>query len=226
MTLSLADGKDPCQRVKARMILKGFRRNPSWNFLSSTSLLAWTLAMHTGCAWHAESADHLWGPTVFRVAGPPESQAFLAEQVWLPLLVEGGKRWGITIGYFSKLLSLPMALQSPDATAQPRHPFSWHSPAAIPIGDWRISPFYLSIEREVEAEFVAKLVIGLQLSASFDKEGSNLTVGASRTTGFWPHPDAVYLLEFCGTHPLALQFLVCDEKQNASIDRCLEEVFR
>lgn len=98
------------------------------------TILSLMLVMEMGCVWHGESADHLWGPTLFRIATPPDSQAFLAEQAWLPLLVEGGNRWGITIGYFSNLLSVPwpsdrqMELRV-KTTLSPGHP-SLRSPSA------------------------------------------------------------------------------------------------
>ncbi|CBK43372.1 protein of unknown function [Nitrospira defluvii] len=187
-------------------------------------LLTVILGVQIGCVWHGESADHLWGPTLFRVAAPPDSQAFLAEQAWLPLLVEGGNRWGITIGYFSKLLSVPLAIRQTDGTAVQRHPFSWYALATIPIGSWQMSPFHASIQRVREAEFVAKRIVGIQLSTGLDKEGSNLTFGTSRTSRFWPHSDALYLLEFSSNSPIATRFLVCDAKQNESLEPCLQEV--
>lgn len=184
------------------------------------------LGAHSGCVWHGKSADYLWGPTLFRIATPPDRQAFLAEQTWLPLLVEGGTRWGITIGYFNKVLSVPLAFRQTDGPASQHHPLAWSSLGAIPIGTWRISPFHASIQRTHEAEFVAKRVVGLQLSIAFDREGSNITFGTSRTSRFWPHPDALYLLEFSSNRPLTTRFLVCDAKPDESLEPCLQEVIR
>ena len=190
------------------------------------SLLTWMLIAPTGCVWHSESVDHLWGPTLFRVAAPPDSEAFLAEQVWLPLMIEGGSRWGITIGYFSKLLSAPLAIQQTYTKARQSPPLSWKSLTTIPIGPWRMSPFHVSIERMHEAEFVAKRVVGIQLSTGFDREGSSLLFGIARTTGFWPRPDALYLLEFSGSNLFTTRFWVCDAKEDESLEPCLQEVLR
>lgn len=195
-------------------------------YLQISLLTVMLLGAHSGCVWHGESADHLWGPTLFRITTPPDSQAFLAEQAWLPLLVEGGNRWRITIGYFSKLLSVPLAFRQTDGTASQNYPLVWSSFAAIPIGSWRISPFHASIQRAHEAEFVAKRVVGLQLSTALDREGSNITFGTSRTSRFWPHPDALYLLEFSSNRPLTTRFLVCDAKPDESLEPCLQEVIR
>ncbi|WHZ22374.1 MAG: hypothetical protein OJF47_001486 [Nitrospira sp.] len=195
-------------------------------YLQISLLTVMLLGAHSGCVWHGESADHLWGPTLFRIATPPDSQAFLAEQAWLPLLVEGGTRWGITIGYFSKLLSVPLAFRQTAEPASQNRPLAWSSLAAIPIGSWRISPFHTSIQRAHEAEFVVKRIVGLQLSTALDREGSNMTFGTSRTSRFWPHPDALYLLEFSSDRPLATRFLVCDAEPDESLEPCLQEVIR
>lgn len=195
-------------------------------YLQRSILTVMLLGTHSGCVWHGETADHLWGPTLFRTATPPESHAFLAEQAWLPLLLEGGTRWGITIGYFNKLLSVPLAFRQTDGTASQHHPLAWSSLGVIPIGSWLISPFHASIQRAHEAEFVVKRVVGIQLSTALDKEGSNMTFGTSRTSRFWPHPDAVYLLEFSSDRPLTTRFLVCDAKPDESLESCLQEVIR
>lgn len=184
------------------------------------------LVVQMGCVWHGESVDHLWGPTLFRVAAPPDSEAFLAEQVWLPLLIEGGSRWGITIGYFSKLLGIPLTIQQTHTKALQNPALSWQSLTTIPVGSWRISPFHVSITRDGDTEFVAKRVVGVQFSAGFDRGGSNLSFGLSRTTGFWPRPDALYLLEFSDNTPFATRFWVCDAKQGESLEPCLQEVLR
>lgn len=190
------------------------------------SVVTVLLASLAGCLWHGESVDHVWGPTLFRVTGPPDSQAYLAEQTWLPLLVEGGTRWGLTVGYFSKLLSVPVALQGRDGTVDQSQPLSCQTFALIPIGSWKISPFHVSFKRARETEFMQKRLIGIQLSTGLDKEGSNVTFGASRTSLFWPRPDALYLLEFSDRYPLRTRFLVCDAKENESLEPCLREVIQ
>lgn len=190
------------------------------------SLLTLLVTALTGCLWHGKSVDHVWGPTLFRVTTPPDSQAFLAEQIWMPLLVEGGTRWGLTIGYFSKFLSIPVALQQADETVDEGHLLSWNALAPLPIGSWRISPFHVSFKQERETEFIQKRIIGMQLSIGLNKEGSNITLGISRTSLFWPHPDALYLLEFSGRYPLRTRFLVCDAKENESLEPCLREVIQ
>jgi len=188
-------------------------------------LMALTAAL-TGCLWHGKSVDHVWGPTLFRVTTPPDSQAFLAEQAWMPLVVEGGTRWGLTIGYFSKFLSIPVALRRAEGTVDESHLLSWNALTSMPIGSWRISPFHVSFKRERETEFMQKRVVGIQLSSGFDKEGSNMTLGVSRTSLFWPRPDALTLLEFSDHYPLRTRFLVCDAKENESLEPCLREVIQ
>lgn len=190
------------------------------------SVVTVLLASLGGCLWHGESVDHVWGPTLFRITAPPDSQAYLAEQTSLPLLVEGGTRWGITIGYFSKILSFPLPIRPTTEPTDLIQPCSWHSITPIPIGSWKISPFHVSFKRARESEFMQKRLIGIQLSTGLDKEGSNVTFGASRTSLFWPRPDAVYLLEFSGRYPLKTRFLVCDAKENESLEPCLREVIQ
>lgn len=184
------------------------------------------LSSLSGCLWHGESGDHVYGPTFFRVTTPPDSQAYIAEQLFLPLLIEGGTRWGFTIGYFSKILSLPLPMRSTTEPIHLIHPFPWHSIAPIPIGSWKISPFHVSFKRVRGTEFMQKQLIGIQLSTGLDKEGSNITFGVSRTSLFWPRPDALYLLEFSGHHPLRTRFLICDAKENESLEPCLREVIQ
>lgn len=190
------------------------------------SVVTVLLASLTGCLWHGESVDHVYGPTFFRVTVPPDSQAYLAEQTWMPLLVEGGTRWGLTIGYFNKFLSIPVAIRRTDATVDEGQPFSGNALTPIPIGSWKISPFHVSFKRARETEFIQKRLIGIQLSTGLDKEGSNITFGVSRTSLFWPHPDALYLLEFSGDYPLRTRFLVCAAKENESLEPCLQEVIQ
>ena len=190
------------------------------------SLLVLLITALSGCLWHGESIDHVWGPTIFRVTTPPDSQAFLTEQRWMPLLAEGGTRWGLTIGYLSKFLSIPVALQRADGSADESHHLSWHAITSIPIGSWRISPFHVSFKRERETEFMQKRVVGIQFSSGLDKEGSNMTLGVSRTSLFWPRPDALYLLEFSDRYPLRTRFLVCDAKANKSLEPCLREAIQ
>jgi hypothetical protein len=181
------------------------------------------LAAQIGCVWHGEFVDHLWGPAFFRVTTPPDSESFLAEQTWSPLLFEGGNRWGISVGYFRKMLILPLATHQIN---EEKLQFSWHSLFTIPIGSWKMSPIHTSIERVREAEFLVKRVVGFQLSGGFDREGSNFTIGTAYQTAFWPGPDAFYLLEFSSGNPTATRFRVCDAKKDESLELCLEEVFR
>ncbi len=180
----------------------------------------------TGCLWHGESTDHVWGPMLFRVTTPPDTQAYLSEQTWMPLLVEGGTRWGLTIGYLNKFLSIPMAITPTDETVDEDQPLVWNALATVPIGSWNVSPFHVSFKRLQETEFMQKRLIGIQLSSGFDKEGSNMTLGASRTSLFWPRPDAIYLLQFSSRYPLKTRFLVCDTKENKPLEPCLEEVIQ
>lgn len=180
------------------------------------------LAAQSGCVWHGESVEHLWGPTFFRVTAPPHTEAFLADQTWSPLLFEGGNRWGITIGYIHRSLIVPLATNQ---IGEHKAPLFWDSLWTIPIGSWRMSPIHASIERLREAEFLVKRVVGLQLSSGFDREGSNFTVGTAYQTAFWPRADALYLLEFSSHDPAVTLFRVCDAKQDELLEFCLEEVF-
>lgn len=189
-------------------------------------LLIILTATLTGCLWHGESVDHVWGPTLFRNTAPPDGQAYLAEQTWLPLLVEGGTRWGITIGYFSKLLSVPLSIRRSDGTVELSPPFSWHSTIPITFGSWKISLFHTSLKQTRKVEFIGKRLVGIQLSTGFDKEGSNMTLGTSHITRFWPRPDALYLLEFSSRYPLTTRFLACEAKGNDSLEPCLQKVIQ
>jgi hypothetical protein len=189
-------------------------------------VLTFVIAAEVGCVWHAESMDHFLGPALFRVATPPDSKAFLAQQAWFPLLIEGGSRWGITLGYFNKLLGIPMSNIRKESEESNTSDFFWRSFVSIAIGSWRMSLFYTSIEQHEKARFLASYVIGFQLSAGFDDQGSNLTIGTAHRTTFLPKVGSLYLLEFSRSNPLETRFLTCEPKEQDSFDPCLQEVFR
>jgi hypothetical protein len=184
-----------------------------------------SLSLQTACVWHGRTIDYFWGPSVFEVSADPTSRAFLVKQLSFPILLEGGNRWGITLGYFDRLIGLPFqTLNSSSSHNSSQQPLRLHPVAAVTIGSLEIAPFYAYLERDREPEFVVRKLLGLQLTSGSDKNGSNFTIGTMHQTTFLPRQDALYLLEFSYNRPLEMYFIVCEAEKNESFDNCLQEI--
>lgn len=165
-------------------------------------LLALPLA---GCAWRTDQADHVFGPTVYRFRGTSPGNSAVFQTFHAPLLLEGGRQWGLSVGGVQRLALVAKrgeaetALQN--AGEPPRgwliHPAPDH---------WRFSLFYLRAPLHEPPVFIRRSVLGATGGAGMEER--TLSFGYSSMTATNPREDAVYQLDFDSRHPLDATLVV------------------
>jgi len=179
------------------------------------------LALLGGCAWRANGTEHYLGPSLFRHGDGEDGRAIVSQVRTLTgLQAEGGRQWGLALGVTDRIAAAPSAGGGSVAT-------EW---SALGLGRldphrWHFSPFYLRGERVPAPGLVVRRLYGAQIAAG--EEVRALSVGIVSRAHVVPFEDAVWLLQFHSTDPLATRFVLWRPVDGAlPFPRILEEIDR
>lgn len=174
--------------------------------LLGTALVAlcpmWAL---TGCAWRSMTADHYFGPVLFRSSAPPSGRAYVNQVMRIGVSGEAGTNWGVTFGVSERTMVAPEDFSAGNPhqnakTFRPETPSVRHGADAEHTEQWHFSPFYLRVERPQNAFFIARTTYGAELGAG--DEACALTAGFARRTLFTPPDNSISQIHFEAAHPL------------------------
>ena len=169
--------------------------------IAKSSLIG-ALVAFNGCVWHGPEAKHYLGPVWIRKS---QGKAEVTQTIHGPILLEGGKQWGTTVGISRRL------------SADPAHETTANKAAPSQLAsDWHFSPFYQRIENPHPVEFSATTLWGLRMAAG--TELNALSLGYARRTEFQPRKHGYYLLHYTSRHPEAMELRFDAEHLPASSD--------
>ena len=160
-----------------------------------TNLLAFVLVgiAASGCAWRTRNADHIVGPVLYRFSAPPA----VLQTAHFPLLLEGGRQWGISIGCAERISLVATQPGAVRTTAEDApqgwliHPAPQH---------WQCSWIYLRAPFREPPEFIRRTIIGAHGGAGTEERAVSIGYSSMATTT--PRHEAVYQLDFHSRRPL------------------------
>lgn len=157
----------------------------------------------TGCAWRTSHADHVLGPTFYRFNKFSPEGSLTVQTLHVPLLLEGGRQWGVSIGGVQRLAMVPGETQRTAANSdeQPRGCFISSQP-----NEWHFSWFYVRAPLRKPPVFVRRSLVGAHGGVGVEER--TFSLGYSSTTATTPHEEAIYRLEFDSRHPLDATFVM------------------
>ncbi len=130
-----------------------------------------------GCAWRTATAEHYFGPVLFRVSwldgAAPTSQVLA-----IGILAEGGRQWGVSLGVMERIAVSPVYMQGTDIEEPQRRPqWSALGAAVLPaVRHWMFSPVYLRVEEIGTPVLVARRLFGAQIVAGPEARAASLGV--------------------------------------------------
>ena len=152
-----------------------------------------------GCAWRTERADHIFGPSFFRVGRTAPGRADVVQTLHVPLLLEGGRQWGLSVGAIRREAVVPRranpAELAPIELGQPQGIFIREEPAK-----WHASWIYFRAPLRETPLFIRRSVVGLH--GSVGAELRSVSLGYSSVTATMPREDALHELDFNSRRPL------------------------
>lgn len=156
----------------------------------------------SGCAWRNAGSERYFGPVFYRQTSAGAGKAWVRQARHVGFLLEGGRQWGVAVGYADRIGAAPEELGGGAAPA-----YEWRSPGSLPFfGDWAFSPFYLEGRDLPRPVFVKRTLIGVQLGYGAEVRAASL--GYANTTEVRPPPDALYELDFSSHDPLGMRFRI------------------
>jgi hypothetical protein len=159
-------------------------------------------ALGSGCAWRGDGAERYFGPVFYRHAPEPGDEAWVRQARHVGFLLEGGRQWGVALGYADRIGAAPRELG--DA---PPPEYAWSSAGSLPLfGGWSFSPFYLQGRGLPEPIFVKRTLLGVQLG--YGAEVRSVSLGYAGTTQVRPPHDALYELDFSSDDPMGMRFRI------------------
>lgn len=175
--------------------------NTSWLICAGCLLL---LPVISGCVWRTAQADHLVGPGFYRLSRTAPGQADVLQTLHVPLLLEGGRQWGLSLGVVKRdavVPGHPAQTAAVAATPPPRGVLTGTEP-----GKWHFSPVYFRAPLRETPLFIRRMVVGAQGGSGVEQKAFSL--GYSSTTATWPRENALHDLEFDSRHPLEARAVV------------------
>ena len=178
-----------------------------------------------GCAWRAENTEHYWGPVLFRYTAPPQGNAYVSEQRHFLILIEGGRQWGISIGWKTRVSASAQRIEGEPTGGEKAQSWRWSKPLSLfagPVeGRWNLSLLYLRGEQVPKPEFLSRSLYGTELAIG--TEANALSVGASTTTELRPRTNALYAFRYDGHLPMETLFQVWEYKDGQFPRMLLQE---
>lgn len=202
-----------------------FPINPKTRWTILAQQISLISVLLSGCSLQTIDAEYYIGPVAFQYIAPPKGKAYVDQVMRFGIATEAGTNWGVTLGILERISVIPITVKSPQFTSINESQASpWSLFAAPLINDWKLSLFYLCIERHADDYFLYRSVYGAELVVGM--EISNLSLGAVRRTVFKPPDNAFSSLHFKSNHPMQAQARVwIDEHQSNNFPpELLEEI--
>lgn len=163
----------------------------------------------SSCTIRTRTADHYFGPVLYRRGEPCRDGADVTQVVQLGGAMEAGRQWGLSLGLVDRVSARPRdaAIPCPHEPASPED-----------RRRWRFSPLYVRFEGQEPPRFVHRSVLGTQAVAG--PEAGAVSLGAISATLFVPPPDAFCSMHYDASDPTGLRFTVWNVRPG---DAVLEE---
>ena len=175
--------------------------NTNWLVCAGCLVL---LPFISGCVWRTAQADHLVGPGFYRMNRTALGQADVVQTLHVPLLLEGGRQWGISLGLVRRDAVVP-GHPGPTATVAATPPPHGILTSTEP-GKWHFTPIYFRAPLRETPLFIRRTVVGAQGVGGVEQNA--FSIGYSSVTATWPREDALHELEFDSRHPLEAKAVV------------------
>lgn len=132
-----------------------------------------------GCVWHGRSSDIIYGPAFIR-SDSAENHARV-QQIQLPVLFEGGRQWGMTLGFASRtaMASVQESNSVPAVEETLQNGFHW---------------LFTRIQYHHPPELIRRAFAGIQFQIG--REATALSAGYGSKISFSPRTDGVFLVRF------------------------------
>lgn len=193
------------------------------SYLVAFQILLITILL-SSCALRSVDADYYIGPVIYRYNAPPKGGAYVNQLMRFGIAAEAGTSWGVTLGMLERVTVIPLTTKSSDSTdINVLQVMPW-SLFTVPLAkDWKLSLFYLSMERHADDYFLYRSVYGAEIMVG--KEINNLSFGAVRRTIFKPPDNTFSSLHFESNHPMQTQARIWIDDQSDNISpELLEEL--
>jgi len=178
-----------------------------------------------GCAWRSGNTEHYWGPVLFRYIAPPTGKAYVSEQAHFLLSFEGGRQWGISLGWKTRVAVAAKRTGGKPADGQSSPNWEWSKPLSlfggVREGGWNLSLLYLRGEHIPSPELVSRSVLGSELGIG--AEANTFSVGLSNTTEVHPTDNAFHVLRYDGHRPMETLFQISRFKEGEFPPMLIEE---
>ena len=203
-------------------------RNHAWMHITLWVTMATASTLASGCALRTGRTEHYIGPTFFRLAQPPQAQAYVTQVVQLGVAAEAGTQWGLSLGVVDRIAVAPYCNCAESDTQGAK--MEWSTPLGPfelpPAGRWGFSLLYLRAVNVPKPEFVRRALFGAAALAG--SEVTAVSVGVTTRTRTSPRANAVSLLSFDARHPLETRFNVwpAGPGQRLPVETILKEVTR
>lgn len=161
------------------------------------------LPAFSGCAWRTDRADHVLGPAFYRFKHSASGRVVAVQSVHAPLLLEGGRQWGVSVGAMQRLALVPERRIQDTEGRQVSAPLRllWNRPQP---GRWQFSLLYSRIPLGQSPVFLQRRSLGI--TASIGAEERALSLGYSSFTAMNPREEALYIFDFQSRRPLNATF--------------------
>ena len=163
----------------------------------------------SGCAWRTATAEHYFGPVLFRYS-PPEGDAPATNQVVaVGALGEAGRQWGMSLGVVERITVSPAYMRGTEREEAQQRP-QWSmllgglvSPAPR---RWTFSPVYLRVDEIGVPALVVRRLYGAQIVAGPEVRAASLGVVSLARVDV--PDDAIALIDYDSRVPMAARFRV------------------
>jgi hypothetical protein len=186
-----------CFGARGIFVARGRHRGVAARFIFLGFAILPTFA---GCAWRTSRSEYVIGPTLYRFAASANQRPIAIETLTVPVLFEGGRQWGFSIGGVQRLAMTPRNSEQPHDDYKPRGVLLRPEP-----GRWNFSWFYLQAPLRQPPIFIRRSVVGAQ--AGLGVEQRTFSLGYSTVTATTPREEAIYQLEFDSRRPLDATFV-------------------
>lgn len=179
------------------------------------------LLLSAGCVWRMPSVEQYWGPVLYRYAQPPNASAYVFEQKHLlPLVLEGGDQWGVSLGYTARLVAAPV---SPTQKASFQLDQEGTG-SACPVKTWCVSLFRLKATRLPQPQLIDRMNVGIRFGSG--EEWTGVSGGVVYTTEQRPGADALSILSYAPGRPMDMVFTECPAGTEPMMTTCIKEESR
>lgn len=147
-----------------------------------------------GCAFQTSSAEHYFGPVLFRQS---HNRGCDVADLWrVGLMTEAGQQWSLAVGASERLTGRSPQSNEPDTPHWTRPLSLWPE---VPAGEWSLSLLYLRGEHVAAPVVLQRRLVGI--GASVGAEMQALSAGYSSRLAVQPAHDSFSVVVFDSNRP-------------------------